>query len=97
MFGFMVTGQVLIWKQEICQKNGKEISVWYCLDDNGNIVDQYQPCAIVAENGAMMKGTGRRCYVTAPAGTYELSVLFRKRGETTWQKANRKDNATKKI
>ena len=44
----------------------------------------------------MMKGTGRRCYVTAPAGTYELSVLFRKRGETTWQKANRKDNATKK-
>ena len=66
------------------------------LDDNGNIVDQYQPCAIVAENGAMMKGTGRRCYVTAPAGTYELSVLFRKRGETTWQKANRKDNATKK-
>lgn len=67
------------------------------LDDNGNIVDQYQPCAIVAENGAMMKGTGRRCYVTAPAGTYELSVLFRKRGETTWQKANRKDNATKKI
>lgn len=28
------------------------------LDDNGNIVDQYQPCAIVAENGAMMKGTG---------------------------------------
>lgn len=66
------------------------------LDDNGNIVDQYQPCAIVAENGAMMKGTGRRCYVTAPAGTYELSVLFRKKGETTWQKANRKDNATKK-
>lgn len=49
------------------------------LDDNGNIVDQYQPCAIVAENGAMMKGTGRRCYVTAPAGTYELSVLFRKK------------------
>ena len=66
------------------------------LDDNGNIVDQYQPCAIVAENGAMMKGTGRRCYVTAPAGTYELSVLFRKKGETTWQKANRRDNVSKR-
>lgn len=24
-------GQALIWKQEICQKNGKEISAWYYL------------------------------------------------------------------
>lgn len=66
------------------------------MDDSENIIEQYHPCAIVAENGAMMKGTGRRSYVTAPAGTYELGVLFRKKGETTWQKANRKDNATKK-
>lgn len=65
------------------------------MDDNGNIVEQYQPCAIVAENGGMMKGTSRRCYVTAPAGTYELSALFRKKGETTWQKANRLDHVTK--
>lgn len=66
------------------------------MDTNGNIVEQYHPCAIVADNGAMMKGTGRRCYVTAPAGTYELGVLFRKKGETTWIKANRKDNVTQK-
>lgn len=65
------------------------------LDDAGNIVDKYQPCSIVAENGGMMKGTGRRCYVTAPAGTYELSVLFRKKGESTWQKAERLNKVTK--
>ena len=65
------------------------------MDTNGNIVEQYHPCAIVASNGAMMKGTGRRCYVTAPVGTYELGVLFRKKGETTWIKAARKSNATK--
>lgn len=65
------------------------------MDDSGNIVEQYHPCAIVAENGAMMKGTGRRSYVAAPAGTYELGVLFRKKGETTWQKANRLEKVTK--
>lgn len=65
------------------------------MDNAGNIVDKFQPCSIVAENGGMMKGTGRRSYVTAPAGTYELGVLFRKKGETTWQKANRLDKATK--
>lgn len=41
-------------------------------DNSGNIVDKFQPCAIIANNGEMMKGTGRRSYVTAPAGTYEL-------------------------
>lgn len=66
------------------------------MDDTGKIVEQYQPCEITAENGTMMKGTSRRCYVAAPAGTYELGVLFRKKGETTWQKANRKDNVTQK-
>lgn len=65
------------------------------MDDAGNIVDKFQPCSITAENGAMMKGTGRRSYVTAPVGSYELGVLFRKKGETTWIKASRKDNATK--
>lgn len=65
------------------------------LDKAGNIIDKFQPCEIVAENGSMMKGTGRRSYVTAPAGTYELGVLFRKKGETTWIKAERKDNASK--
>lgn len=66
------------------------------MDLSGKIVEQYQPCEITAENGGMMKGTSRRCYVTAPVGTYELGVLFRKKGETTWQKANRKDNVTQK-
>ena len=65
------------------------------MNDNGDIVEKFQPCSITAENGAMMKGTGRRSYVTAPAGTYELGVLFRKKGETTWIKADRKDNVTK--
>lgn len=65
------------------------------IDNSGNIVDKFQPCAIIANNGEMMKGTGRRSYVTAPAGTYELGVLFRKKGETTWIKADRKDNVTK--
>lgn len=65
------------------------------MDNAGNIVDKFQPCSIVAENGGMMKGTGRRSYVTAPAGTYELGVLFRKKGETTWQKANRLDKVSK--
>jgi len=65
------------------------------MDDSGNIIDKYQPCSIVAENGGMMKGTSRRSYVSAPVGTYELSVLFRKKGETTWQKANRLQNVTK--
>lgn len=50
------------------------------MDNAGNIVDKFQPCSIVAENGAMMKGTGRRAYVMAPVGTYELGVLFRKKG-----------------
>ena len=62
----------------------------------GKIVDKYQPCAIVAPNGGMMKGTDRRSYVTAPVGTYELAVLFRKKGETVWQKAEWKDKVTKK-
>lgn len=35
------------------------------MDNTGNIVDKFQPCSIVAENGAMMKGTARRSYVTA--------------------------------
>lgn len=65
------------------------------MDDNGNIVEKFQPCAITASNGEMMKGTTRRSYVMAPAGIYELGVLFRKKGETTWIKADRKDNATK--
>lgn len=65
------------------------------MDNAGNIVDKFQPCFIVAENGGMMKGTARRSYVTAPAGTYELGVLFRKKGETVWQKANRLDKVTK--
>lgn len=65
------------------------------MDERGNIVEQYQPCSIIAENGTMMKGTSRRCYVEAPEGNYELGVLFRKKGETTWIKANRKDNVTK--
>lgn len=65
------------------------------LDDGGNIVDKYQPCAITTENGAMMKGTSRRSYVTAPVGSYELGVLFRKKGETTWIKARRKDAVAK--
>ena len=65
------------------------------MDNAGNIVDKFQPCSITAENGAMMKNTGARSYVTAPAGTYELGVLFRKKGETTWIKADRKDNVTK--
>ena len=65
------------------------------MDDAGNIVDKFQPCSIIAENGGMMKGTKRRSYVTAPAGTYELGVLFRKKGESTWQKANRLDYVTK--
>ena len=42
-----------------------------------------------------MKGTARRSYVTAPAGTYELGVLFRKKGETVWQKANHLDKVTR--
>ena len=49
------------------------------MDDRGNIVDKYQPCSIIAENGGMMKGTTRRSYVTAPVGSYELGVLFRKK------------------
>lgn len=65
------------------------------MDNNGNIVEKFQPCTITAPNGEMMKGTTRRSYVTAPAGTYELGVLFRKKGETTWIKADRKDNVTK--
>lgn len=65
------------------------------MDDNDNIVDKFQPCSIIAENGGMMKGTTRRSYVTAPVGSYELGVLFRKKGETTWQKANRIDKVTK--
>ncbi|EKB0199762.1 hypothetical protein OMX42_005259, partial [Escherichia coli] len=65
------------------------------MDNAGNIVDKFQPCSIVAENGAMMKGTARRSYVTAPAGTYELGVLFRKKGETVWQKANHLDKVTR--
>ena len=65
------------------------------MDNAGNIVDKFQPCSIVAENGSMMKGTRRRSYVTAPAGTYELGALFRKKGETTWQKANRLDKVSK--
>ncbi|MCO7113097.1 hypothetical protein NIB75_12465 [Bacteroides uniformis] len=65
------------------------------MDNTGNIVDKFQPCSIVAENGAMMKGTARRSYVTAPAGTYELGVLFRKKGETIWQKANHLDKVTR--
>lgn len=65
------------------------------MDNSGNIVDKFQPCSIVAENGGMMKGTGRRSYVTAPAGSYELCALFRKKGETIWQKANRLDKVTK--
>lgn len=65
------------------------------MDNAGNIVDKFQPCSIVAENGAMMKGTARRSYVTAPAGTYELGVLFRKKGETIWQKANHLDKVTR--
>lgn len=65
------------------------------MDNSGNIIDKFQPCSIVAENGGMMKGTSRRCYVTAPVGTYELGVLFRKKGETTWQKANLLDKVTK--
>lgn len=65
------------------------------MDDAGNIADKFQPCTITAPNGEMMKGTTRRSYVTAPAGTYELGVLFRKKGETTWIKADRKDNVTK--
>jgi hypothetical protein len=65
------------------------------MDDAGNIVDKYQPCSIIAENGGMMKGTSRRSYVIAPVGTYELGVLFRKKGETTWQKANRLQKVTK--
>ncbi|MBP1616034.1 MAG: hypothetical protein H6Q13_3482 [Bacteroidetes bacterium] len=64
------------------------------LDSKGNIIDKYQPCAITVKNGEMMKGTGRRSFVTAPAGTYELSALFRKKGETTWIKAERKDGVT---
>lgn len=66
------------------------------MDGAGKIVDKYQPCAIVAPNGGMMKGTDRRSYVTAPVGTYELAVLFRKKGETVWQKAEWKDKVTKK-
>ena len=61
------------------------------LDSKGNIIDKFQPCAITAKNGEMMKGTGRRSFITAPVGTYELSALFRKKGETTWIKAERKD------
>lgn len=66
------------------------------MDDAGNIVEKFQPCAITASNGGMMKGTTRRSFVTAPAGTYELGVLFRKKGETVWIKANRRDYVTKK-
>lgn len=65
------------------------------MDNVGNIVEKFQPCSITVENGVMMKNTGARSYVTAPAGTYELGVLFRKKGETTWIKADRKDNVTK--
>lgn len=65
------------------------------MDNAGNIVEKFQPCSITVENGVMMKNTGARSYVTAPAGTYELGVLFRKKGETTWIKADRKDNVTK--
>lgn len=65
------------------------------MDNAGNIVEKFQPCAITAPNGEMMKGTERRSYVTAPAGTYELGVLFRKKGETTWIKADRKENVSK--
>lgn len=65
------------------------------MDAAGKIIEKFQPCSITAENGAMMKGTGRRSYVMASAGTYELGVLFRKKGETTWIKADRKDNVSK--
>lgn len=65
------------------------------MDDNGNIIEQYQPCGIIAKNGEMMKGTSRRCYVKAPAGSYELCALFRKKGETSWIKANRKSDVPK--
>lgn len=64
------------------------------LDSKGNIIDKFQPCEITAKNGEMMKGTIRRSFVTAPAGTYELSALFRKKGTTTWIKAERKDGIT---
>ena len=65
------------------------------MDNAGNIVDKFQPCSIVVENGGMMKGTTRRSYIVAPTGTYELGALFRKKGETIWQKANRLDKVTK--
>ena len=64
------------------------------LDSKGNIIDKFQPCEITAKNGEMMKGTIRRSFVTAPAGTYELSALFRKKGTTAWIKAERKDGVT---
>lgn len=66
------------------------------MDKAGNIVEKFQPCAITVENGAMMKGTSRRSFVTAPAGEYELGVLFRKKGESVWIKADRLDNVTSK-
>lgn len=66
------------------------------MDGSGNIVDKFQPCSITAENGGLMRNTLRRSFITAPAGTYELGVLFRKKGETTWQKATIRSNATKK-
>lgn len=64
------------------------------LDENGKIIEQFQACEIMAKNGDMMKGTGRRSFVTAPVGTYELSALFRKKGTTTWIKAERKEGVT---
>lgn len=64
------------------------------LNDNGDIIEQFQTCEITAKNGEMMKGTGRRTFVTAPVGTYELSALFRKKGTTTWIKAEHRDKVT---
>lgn len=64
------------------------------LDSKGTIVEQFQTCEITAKNGEMMKGTERRTFVTAPVGTYELSALFRKKGTTTWIKAERRDGVT---
>jgi len=65
------------------------------LDNNGNIVEKFQPCEIIAKNGSLMKGTSRRSFITAPTGKYELSALFRKKGTSSWIKADRSENVSK--
>lgn len=65
------------------------------LNDKGDIVEKFQPCEISSKNGSLMKGTARRSFVTAPAGKYELSALFRKKGTSSWIKATRRRNVSK--